>query len=124
MERGLSSVVAWYAPVSSAIILAFAVLIIKEKENWVHKFNITQLASRDNLPVNNSLQTKAIRQAMLEKVRLSRGLSVDEFKDMDQTRVMALVKDPELRELIQNESAVWESQKISAVSEKIRRYGK
>jgi len=109
---------------SAAIILAFAVMIIKEKENWIHRFNITQISSRTDLPVSNQMQMKAIRAAMLEKVRLTRGLAPDEFQAMDRTKILASIKDPELRELISNEGAAYDSKKISGISEKIRRYGK
>jgi hypothetical protein len=109
---------------SAAIILAFAVMIIKEKENWIHRFNITQLTSRENLPVNNQLQSEAIRKAMFEKVRLTRGLSPDEFKELDKTKIMASIKDPELRELISNDTAIYESKRLSSMAEKIRRFGK
>jgi hypothetical protein len=109
---------------SAAIILAFAVMIIKEKENWIHRFNITHLTSRENLPITNQMQTEAIRKAMFEKVRLTRGLSPEEFQELDKTRIMASIKDPELRELIGNETAVYDSKRLSSMSEKIRRFGK
>ena len=109
---------------SAAIILAFAVMIIKEKENWVHRFNITQLASREKLPVNNQMQTIAIRKSMFEKIRLTRGLSVEEFAELERTKIIASVKDPELRELISNDQAIYDSKRISSMSEKIRRFGK
>jgi len=99
-------------------------MIIKEKENWVHRFNITQLSSRENLPINNELQTKAIRKSMYEKVRLTRGLSPDEFQDLDKTKIMASIKDPELRELISNDTAIYDSKRLSSMAEKIRRFGK
>ena len=109
---------------SAAIILAFAVMVIKEKENWVHIFNITLLSSRKNLPVNNTMQSKALRRALLEKVRIQRGLAPDEFKDLNETAIMASIKDPELRELVTNANAIYPSDKISALSERIRRLGK
>lgn len=110
--------------VSAAIILAFAVMVIREKENWVHRFNITQLSSRKNLPVTPQAQASALRRSLLEKIRLTRGLSPEEFEGLDNTKILVSVKDPELRQLITNESMTYPSQKVSELTDKIKRFGK
>jgi hypothetical protein len=70
------------------------------------------------------MQSKTLRKALLEKVRIQRGLAPDEFKDLNEAAILASIKDPELREVVTNPNVIYPSDKISALSERIRRLGK
>jgi hypothetical protein len=107
--------------ISIGFLLIFAALLIKDKENWAHQFDISILVPRNNIPTDNRLQSTKLRLALREKVRLLRGLSPEEFASLNERTIMSTIKDPDLIELLQNQERIYSSQEISRLMEKIKK---
>ncbi len=107
--------------ISIGFLLIFAALLIKDKENWAHQFDISLLVPRRSIPNDNRLQTTKLRLALREKIRLTRGLSPEEFSSLNERTIMSSVRDPDLIELLQNEERIYSSQEISRLMEKIKK---
>ncbi len=117
----------WYAftlTFSTLVILLLAVISVKEKESWIHKFNLSILHGRDTVPTSGSLQTIRLRRAILERVRIMKGLSPEEFNQVSVNAIVSSVRDPQLKDLIQNEGKTLTPDEVKSVAEKIRKYGK
>jgi hypothetical protein len=106
---------------SIGIILLFVTLLIKDKENWMHVFDISVLAPRRVIPKDPKLQTTKLKLAIKEKVRLIKGLSPEEFATLNEVTIMSSIRDPDLIELIQSEERVYTQQEIARMIEKIRK---
>lgn len=107
--------------ISIGFLLMFAVVLIKDKENWAHQFDISKLVPRKTIPVDNRLQTTKLRLALTEKVRLLRGLSPEEFASLNERTIMSTIKDPDLIELLQNKDRVYSGQEITRLMAKIKK---
>jgi hypothetical protein len=107
--------------ISIGFLLIFAVLLIKDKENWAHNFNISLLVPRKTIPTDNRLQATKLRIALKEKVRLVRGLSPEEFSSLNERTIISSVKDPELVELLQNMERNYTTQEIQRLMEKVKK---
>jgi hypothetical protein len=117
----------WY---SSAMIIIFILLfmftisMVKNKENWVHRHNINVLIPRKSLPVNRDNQMERVRWAILNKARLSRGLSPEEFKALSAQEVNNIIKDPLLTDIARNPQRTCTDEEMKIVMEKISKFEK
>ncbi len=107
--------------ISIGFLMIFAALLIKDKENWAHQFDISRLVPRKTIPVDSRLQTTKLRLALREKVRLIRGLSPEEFTSLNESTVLSTIKDPDLIELLQNQERFYSGQEILRLMEKIKK---
>lgn len=106
---------------SIGFMLIFAALLVKDKESWAHHFDISLLVPRKAVPVENRLQTTKLRLSLREKVRLTRGLSPEEFSSLNETTIMSSIKDPELIDLLQNTERTYTTQELQRMMEKIKK---
>ncbi|MBN1538794.1 MAG: hypothetical protein JW939_01515 [Candidatus Thermoplasmatota archaeon] len=106
---------------SIGFLMIFAALLVKDKESWAHNFDISTLVPRKAVPVDNRLQTTKLRLAMREKVRLSRGLSPEEFASINESTILGSIRDPELIELLQNTDRTYTAQELQRMMEKIKK---
>jgi hypothetical protein len=106
---------------SIGFLLIFAALLVKDKESWAHHFDISLLVPRKAVPVENRLQTTKLRLSLREKVRLSRGLSPEEFTSLNESTIMSSIRDPELIELLQNTERTYTTQELQRMMEKIKK---
>jgi len=106
---------------SIGILMLFVTLLIKDKENWVHLFDISTLHPRGQIPRDPKLQTTKLKIALKEKVRLVKGLSPEEFASLNEVTVMSSIRDPDLIELMQTEDRVYTQQDIKRMMEKIKK---
>jgi len=101
--------------------MIFSTLLVRDSESWVHRFDISTLYPRKQVPSDIKLQTTKLRLAAKEKIRLKRGLSPEEFASLNESTIMATVKDPELIELLQNKERTYTSQEIKRLMEKVKK---
>jgi hypothetical protein len=107
--------------ISIGIILLFVTLLIKDKESWVHIFDISSLYPRKMVPKDPKLQTTKLKLALREKVRMIKGLSPEEFSSLNEVTVMSSIRDPDLIELMQSEERLYSQQEIKRMIEKIKK---
>ena len=106
------------------ILLAFVIGMVRNKENWVHRHNINMLNPRKTLPGHRSEQVERTRWAILNKARMYKGLSPEEFKELSPTAVNDIIKDPQLIDLVRNESRSYSEEELKMMMEKINKFGK
>jgi len=94
---------------------------LREKESWVHRFNITELHQRRNLPRDARVQTMRLRLALQEKIRLVKGLSTEEFASLNKSVILSAIRDPELQELLREENKVYSPEDMERLMEKIKK---
>ena len=94
---------------------------LREKESWIHRFNITELHPRRNLPRDARVQTMRLRLALQEKIRLVKGLSTEEFASLNKSVILSAIRDPELQELLRDENKVYSPEDMERLMEKIKK---
>jgi hypothetical protein len=100
-------------------ILILAVIITRDKENWVHKFDTSKFKGRPYMPESRRDKANILRKAVLEKARLGRSLSPDEFDQLSAKVVDSLIRDNQLIELVRNETREYSDAELNALSQKI-----
>jgi hypothetical protein len=103
-------------------ILVMVIVITRDKESWIHKFNVSEFKGRVDLPIARNLQLTRIRRAMLEKARMSKGLSPEEFKEVRPDQLARIIGDPQLIELVQNLNRTYTREELQMLTERIRRW--
>ena len=96
----------------------------KDKEDWVHIFDLSRIKRRADLPDSKRLIRDRLRRALCGKVRLNIGLSNEEFEAMNQTQVTSIIKDHDLNDLLYNDAREYQSEELRSISDKIRRWEK
>jgi len=101
-------------------VIVLVYLFVRGKENWIHKFNIYHSKHRSSMPNTATLQTVRFRRTILEKARLSRGLSPEEFNSLRPDEIAAIIRDPVLTELAIKEDASFNSQELESLANRIK----
>jgi hypothetical protein len=117
----------WYSAamiIIFVLLLSFTIVLVKNKENWVHRHNINVLNPRRSLPGVRSEQMERVRWAILSKARLSRGLSPEEFQALSPQEVNNIIKDPLLIEIARNPNRTTTDEEMKMVMDKVSRFGK
>ena len=70
----------WLIGLNLFALLAIAIMVVPEKENWRHVFDLTRFRERPN-KVDESKYVQRIRTAFLTKVRNMHDLTRDEFAE-------------------------------------------
>lgn len=97
---------------------------VRDKENWIHVFDISGIRRRPVLPDTPEVQVERLRATALQKLKMVHSLSPDEMKSLTPAQITRMVKDHEINELILNPGASYTREQISMLTEKIRRWGK
>jgi hypothetical protein len=100
-------------------ILILAVIITRDKEIWIHRFDTSKFKGRKSLPESRRDKARILRKAVLEKVRLGRSLSPDEFGQLSPKVVDSFIRDQALIELVRNQAREYTDQELNMISEKI-----
>jgi hypothetical protein len=100
-------------------ILILAVIITRDKENWIHKFDTSKFKGRRTVPESRRDKARILRKAVLEKIRLARSLAPDEFTQLSPKVVDSFIRDPQLIELVRSEGKEYSDQELSVLSQKI-----
>ncbi len=117
----------WYSSAMIIIfilLLSFVVAVVRKKEKWIHRHNITALHSRGSLPTTRSEQTERLKWAVLNKSRMMKGLSPEEFKELNEAAVNDIIKDQQLIELVRNPSRTYSDDEFRMIMEKVAKFGK
>jgi hypothetical protein len=102
-------------------ILFFLVLIIRDKESWVHNHNIGVFKGRKAVPSNTSAQVARLRHAIIERVRMNRGLSSEEFQQLGPKAAETMVNDPYLLDVLKNEGRAYSDTEMKNIMDRVRK---
>jgi hypothetical protein len=111
---------------SVGLLLALFVMILRarDKESWIHRFDISSIYRRATLPDTRPEQVEHLKKALLAKVRMLQSLSADELRALTPVQIAQLVKDHDMNELLLNENKTYTPEEIRALALKLRAWGR
>ena len=115
-------VLKWLIILNLFALLAIAIMVVPEKENWRHVFDLTRFRERPN-KIDSSQYQMRVREAFLSKVRQFNDLTRDEFARKSPAEIMYMVRDPRLVELISSNRSYF-NEELREIIPQIRRWGK
>jgi len=116
------NVLKWLIILNLFALLAIAIMVVPEKENWRHVFDLTRFRERPT-KIDSSKYQMRVREAFLSKVRQFNDLTRDEFARKSPAEIMYMVRDPRLVELISSNRS-YSNEELREVIPQIRRWGK
>ncbi|HIO94503.1 MAG TPA: hypothetical protein EYN46_04040 [Candidatus Poseidoniales archaeon] len=113
----------WLIVLNLMALLSIAIMVVPEKENWRHVFDLTRFRERPTKIDPSKFQLR-VREAMLNKVRLFYDLSRDQMVLKTPSEVLSMIRDPRLVELAQSQSRTYDDAELRELMQMIRRWGK
>jgi NifB/MoaA-like Fe-S oxidoreductase len=98
-------------------------MVVPEKENWRHVFDLTKFNQRPE-KLDPKTYRDRVRRALLTKVRIHHDLTRDEMAMRPPPEVQAMIGDPRLVELAYSQSRMYTPQELRKLMQTIRRWGK
>ena len=114
-------VLKWLIILNLFALLAIAIMVVPEKENWRHVFDLTRFRERPTKLDPSQYQLRT-REALLSKVRQFNDLTRDEFMRKSPAEIMQMVRDPRLVELISSTRS-YSNEELRDIIPQIRRWG-
>ncbi|DAC21676.1 MAG TPA: hypothetical protein D7H93_01300 [Candidatus Poseidoniales archaeon] len=114
-------VLKWLIILNLFALLAIAIMVVPEKENWRHVFDLTRFRERPT-KVDAAQYQMRTREALLSKVRQFNDLTRDEFMRKSPAEIMQMVRDPRLVELISS-NRIYSNDELRELIPHIRRWG-
>ena len=113
----------WLVVLNVGLLLLVAMMVVPEKENWRHVFDLTKFNQRPDKLEPGSYRDR-VRKSLMTKVRIHNDLTRDEMASMLPPEVQALIGDPRLVELAYSQSRTYSPQELRKLMQAIRRWGK
>lgn len=114
-------VLKWLIILNLFALLAIAIMVVPEKENWRHVFDLTRFRERPT-KLDPSQYQRRTREAFLAKVRNFNDLTRDEFARKSPAEVMQMIREPRLVELVSS-NRVYSNEELRELIPQIRRWG-
>ena len=114
-------VLKWLIILNLFALLAIAIMVVPEKENWRHVFDLTRFRERPSKLDPSQYQLRT-REALLSEVRQFNDLTRDEFMRKSPAEIMQKVRDPRLVELISSTRS-YSNEELREIIPQIRRRG-
>ncbi|HEX9710653.1 MAG TPA: DUF4350 domain-containing protein [Candidatus Thermoplasmatota archaeon] len=108
----------------SALALAILVLRAKDRESWIHHFDLSTFHPRAQLPETLPIQVERLRAVARLKVQMTHSMGDEEFAALPQDELRTMIKDPMLIDLILNPGRTWVGEEMRAVGDHIRAWGR
>jgi hypothetical protein len=113
----------WLIVLNLTALLSIAIMVVPEKENWRHVFDLTRFRERPN-KVDPSKYLQRVRESMMAKVRQFNDLTRDEMARKTPGEIQSMVKDPRLIELLYSQQRSYSNEELRQLLQQIRRWGK
>ena len=113
----------WLIVLNLMALLSIAIMVVPEKENWRHVFDLTRFRERPN-KVDPNQYLQRVREAMMAKVRQFNDLTRDEMARKTPGEIQSMVKDPRLIELLYSQQRSYSNEELRQLLQQIRRWGK
>ncbi len=114
-------VLKWLIILNLFALLAIAIMVVPEKENWRHVFDLTRFRERPS-KLDPSQYHRRTRDAFLSKVRQFNDLTRDEFARKSPAEIMQMVREPRLVELVSSNRS-YSNEELRELIPHIRRWG-
>jgi len=113
----------WLILLNMIALLAIAVMVVPDKENWRHVFDLTRFRERPKKVLQEEHQQR-IKEALMSKVRLFHDLTRDEMTMKTPAEIQSMIKDPRLVELAFSRNRTYSPEELREIMRTIRRWGK
>ena len=113
----------WLVVLNVGLLLLVSMMVIPEKENWRHVFDLTRFKERPN-KLDPSGYRKRVQQALFTKVRVHYDLTRDQMAIKPPAEIQTMIGDPRLVELAYSQSRKYTPQELRQLMVAIRRWGK
>lgn len=108
----------------AGLMLAIIVVRAKDRESWIHKFDLSTFHPRPQLPETAAVQVGRLRDVARLKIQMTHSMSVEEFAAIPPEQMKAMIRDPMLIDLIMNPGRAWAPEELRPAAEHIRAWGK
>jgi hypothetical protein len=108
----------------AALALAIVVIRAKDRESWIHHFDLTTYHPRAQLPETLPVQIERLRAVARLKVQMTHSMGDEEFAALPPDQMKAMIKDPMLIDLILNPGRTWVGEEVRAIGDHIRGWGR
>ena len=112
----------WLIGMNLFALLAIAIMVVPEKENWRHVFDLTRFRERPT-KLDPTQYQRRTREAFLSKVRQLHDLTRDDFARKSPAEIMQMVREPRLVELVSS-NRDYSNDELRELIPHIRRWGK
>ena len=106
------------------MILIMVIFRAKDKQDWVHKYDISSIRRRADLPDSRREIRDRMKAAVMRKLRMLHSLTNEELQAMTQTQIASMVKDHEINELLLNDQREFTNEELAILTDKLRRWEK
>jgi len=113
----------WLIVLNLMALLSIAIMVVPEKENWRHVFDLTRFRERPN-KVDPSKYLQRVRESLMSKVRQFHDLTRDEMARKTPGEIQSMIKDPRLIELLYSQQRSYSNEELRQLLQQIRRWGK
>ncbi len=113
----------WLIILNVLLLLLVAIMVVPEKANWRHVFDLTRFRERPEKIDPNSYRQR-VREALMAKVRIFHDLTRDEMAMKAPAEVQTMIGDPRLTELAYSQNRTYSPEELRALLQTIRRWGK
>ena len=113
----------WLIILNILLLLLVAIMVVPEKSNWRHVFDLTRFRERPEKldPVS---YRQRVREALMSKVRIFYDLTRDEMALKLPGEVQTMIGNPRLVELAYSENRTYSPEELRELLQSIRRWGK
>jgi hypothetical protein len=105
------------------VIFSMVVYSARDKESWIHRFDVSEFSRRRNPPERLKDQTDRARGALKLKVRMMYSYSQEEMDALNDDQIRAMIKDNDLAELALNDQRTWSQQELRMLIQRIKEWG-
>ncbi len=113
----------WLIILNLLLLLLVAIMIVPEKANWRHVFDLTRFRERPT-KVDPTTYRNRVQQALFTKVRLFNDLTRDQMTLKTPAEVQTMIGDPRLVELAYSANRTYSPEELRELLQAIRRWGK
>ena len=113
----------WLVVLNVGLLLLVSMMVVPEKENWRHVFDLTRFNQRPK-KLDPSTYRLRVKQSLFTKVRVHHDLTRDQMASKPPAEVQAMIGDPRLVELAYSQSRTYSPQELRQLMVAIRKWGK
>ena len=113
----------WLVVLNVGLLLLVSMMVIPEKENWRHVFDLTRFNQRPK-KLDPSTYRLRVKQSLFTKVRVHHDLTRDQMASKPPAEVQAMIGDPRLVELAYSQTRTYSPQELRQLMVAIRKWGK
>ena len=113
----------WLVVLNVGLLLLVSMMIVPQKENWRHVFDLTRFRERPE-KVDPGSYRQRVREALMTKVRIFNDLTRDEMALKPPAEVQTMIGNPRLVELAYSQNRTYSPEELRELLQTIRRWGK